>query len=269
MQIARTIAASQRCRSSISGNRIPRDRDPEAKVRNEDPRHGRQLRARWLWWNALAKALPEVTSSHLSGVEHEQIGKRGPPPALRARPGPQRAPRRPVGATHDAGHEGWGARSRDHGCHRLPHLVRQPQRGRWCRSHERAQPLDSSSPATLDGERIVIKTRIVGFTGKVRTGSVLGSAGFCPDGTVRHDRGNLQIGFPAVNVFNCQAGTLRIGFGPGPDQIDQAVQTSDWRVLDGTGSFAGATGEGTMRVKFDDAAAAIGHEVFIGVVVVP
>ena len=51
--------------------------------------------------------------------------------------------------------------------------------------------------------------------------------------------------------------------------MDQAVQTSDWRVLDGTGSFAGSTGEGTMRVKFEEGDAAIGQETFIGVVVVP
>jgi hypothetical protein len=129
--------------------------------------------------------------------------------------------------------------------------------------------VDSTSPPKLDGERIVIKTRIVGFTGKVLAGSVLGGAAFCRGGTVRHDHGSPEIGFPAVNVFNCQAGSLRIGFGPGPDQMDQAVQTSDWRVLDGTGSFAGSTGEGTMRVKFEDAEAAIGRETFTGVVVVP
>ena len=128
--------------------------------------------------------------------------------------------------------------------------------------------VDNASPA-LDGEQIVIKTRIVEFTGKVLTGSVLGGAAFCPGGTVRHEHGSPEIGFPAINVLNCQAGSLRIGFGPGPDQMDQAVQTSDWQVLDGTGSFAGSTGEGTMRVKFEEGDAAIGHETFIGAVVVP
>jgi hypothetical protein len=129
--------------------------------------------------------------------------------------------------------------------------------------------VDNSSPPTLDGEKIVIKTRIVGFTGKVLTGSVIGGVAFCPGGTVRHEHGSFDIGFPAINVFDCAAGELRIGFGPGPDQMDQAVQTSDWQVLDGTGSFAGSTGEGTMRVKFEDRVAAIGHETFTGEVVVP
>jgi hypothetical protein len=129
--------------------------------------------------------------------------------------------------------------------------------------------VDNSSSPTLAGEEIVIKTRIVGFTGEVLTGSVIGGTAFCPGGTVRHEHGSPDIGFPAINVFTCAAGALRIGFGPGPDQMDQAVQTSDWRVLDGAGSFAGYTGEGTMRVEFDDADAAIGQETFIGEVVVP
>jgi hypothetical protein len=130
----------------------------------------------------------------------------------------------------------------------------------------------ASAPTTAPspvGDKIVIKTRIVGFTGQVLEGSVLGGEAFCPGGTVRHEHGSLEIGFPAVNVLDCQAGSLRIGFGPGPDQMDQAVQTSDWRVLDGTEGFAGATGEGTMRVKFEDGDAAIGHETFTGVVDVP
>ena len=129
--------------------------------------------------------------------------------------------------------------------------------------------VNNSSVPTLDAEKIVIKTRIVGFTGKVLRGSVIGDAAFCPGGTVRHEHGSPEIGFPAVNVFNCQAGALTVGFGPGPDQMDQAVQTSDWEVLDGTGSFAGSTGVGTMRVKFEDRAAAIGQETFMGEVVVP
>ena len=128
--------------------------------------------------------------------------------------------------------------------------------------------VDDASSATPDGEKIVIKTRIVEFTGMVLTGSVLGGAAFCPGGTVRHDHGSPEIGFPAINVFSCQAGELSIGFGPGPDQMDQAVQTSDWRVLDGTGNSP-PTGEGTMRVKFEEGDAAIGQETFTGVVVVP
>jgi hypothetical protein len=129
--------------------------------------------------------------------------------------------------------------------------------------------VDNSPSPTPDGEKVVIKTRIVGFTGEVLTGSVIGGTAFCPGGTVRHEHGSPDIGFPAINVFTCEAGALRIGFGPGPDQMDQDVQTSDWRVLDGSGSFAGYTGEGTMRVEFDDADAAIGQETFIGEVVVP
>jgi hypothetical protein len=129
--------------------------------------------------------------------------------------------------------------------------------------------VDNPAPPMLDGEKVLIKTRIVGFSGEVLTGSVLGGAAFCQGGTVRHDHGSPDIGFPAINVFDCQAGMLRIGFGPGPAQMDQLVQTSDWRVLDGTGSFAGFTGEGTMRVTFAEGATVRGHETFTGFVVVP
>ena len=61
---------------------------------------------------------------------------------------------------------------------------------------------------------------------------MIGDLPFCPDGTVRHEDGNPDIGFPAVNVFECPDGQLRIGFGPGPDQMDSAVQTSYWKVLE-------------------------------------
>src|SRR4051812_8913736 len=129
--------------------------------------------------------------------------------------------------------------------------------------------IDHSAPPTLNEEKVVIKTRIRGFTGRVLTASVVGDAAFCPGGTVRHEHGSLEIGFPAVNVFSCQTGALKVGFGPGPDQMNQLLQTSDWRVLDGTGSFAGSTGEGTMQVKFKEGDAVIGHETFLGVIVVP
>jgi hypothetical protein len=129
--------------------------------------------------------------------------------------------------------------------------------------------LDTSSRPAGESDRTVIKTRIVGFTGRVLTGSILGSTVFCRGGTVRHARGNLEIGFPAVNVFSCPTGSLRIGFGPGPDQMDYTVQTSNWRVLGGSGSFVGATGEGTMQVKWEQAEAALGRETFRGVIVLP
>ena len=130
---------------------------------------------------------------------------------------------------------------------------------------EDSRPDRTSAPSP---QEIVIETRIAGFDGEVLAGSVLGGAAFCPGGTLHHEHGSHEIGFPAVNVFTCPAGTLSIGFGPGPGQMDQSVQTSSWRVLEGSGDFAGATGEGTMRVEFEEGADLRGRETFTGVVAV-
>ena len=119
------------------------------------------------------------------------------------------------------------------------------------------------------GSRLLIKTRMKGFAGKVLTGSVIGDTPFCPDGTVSHEDGNPDIGFPAINVFACPDGQLRIGFGPGPDQMDNAVQTSYWKILEGTGSLEGVTGDGQMTVRWESAGSSNGEETFTGLVVVP
>jgi hypothetical protein len=126
-----------------------------------------------------------------------------------------------------------------------------------------------AKPPAADEESILIKTRMKGFAGKVLTGSVIGDSPFCPAGTVRHDDGNPDIGFPAINVFVCPDGQLRIGFGPGPDQMDNAVQTSYWKILDGSGSLAGVSGDGQMTVRFESAGSSKGEETFTGRVVVP
>jgi hypothetical protein len=127
----------------------------------------------------------------------------------------------------------------------------------------------AASPGEGSRQPILVRTRITGFTGTVLAGSVLGDSPFCPGGTVRHEAGSPEIGFPAVNVFRCTDGQLRIGFGPGPDQRDNAVQTSDWKVLDGTGRFAGASGHGRMSVRFTRAGASRGRETFTGRILVP
>jgi hypothetical protein len=129
----------------------------------------------------------------------------------------------------------------------------------------------SGAGASAKGESkaIVVKTHMVEFDGKVLAGSTLGDAVFCAGGTVHHDHGSEEIGFPAVDVFTCGGSTLRIGFGPGPDQMNNQVQTSDWSVLGGTGTFATITGSGQMRVVFPSAGASTGDETFTGTVLIP
>ncbi len=121
-----------------------------------------------------------------------------------------------------------------------------------------------------EGEPVLIETAIKGFHGKVVTGSVLGESAFCAGGTVRHDQGSMEIGFPAVDVFLCSDGQLKIGFGPGPEQMNNSVQSSDWKILEGSGRFSGLTGSGQMIVQWSmKAGQERGQETFIGHVAVP
>jgi hypothetical protein len=126
----------------------------------------------------------------------------------------------------------------------------------------------SSEPASAgDGSPILIRTSINGLAGKVLATSQLGESTFCARGTVRHDHGSPELGFPAVNVFHCSDGDLKIGFGPGPDQMNDSFQTSDWKILEGTGRYAATTGQGQMVVKFEAAGVVKGEETFVGRVV--
>jgi hypothetical protein len=125
--------------------------------------------------------------------------------------------------------------------------------------------------ASAQGARktIEIKTEFVDFEGKVVAGSFIGDARFCAGGTLHHEAGSPEIGYPAINVFTCGNSQLQIGFGPGPDQMNNRIQTSGWKVLGGSGDFAGATGTGQMKVEFPKAGATNGHETFTGTIVVP
>jgi hypothetical protein len=123
---------------------------------------------------------------------------------------------------------------------------------------------DTSATSEPSGPPILIRTAMNGLTGKVMAGSELGESPFCPGGSVRHDHGSPELGFPAVNVFHCSDGDLKIGFGPGPDQMNNAFQTSSWEVLEGTGTYAALTGRGQMVVKFTSAGAVNGQETFLG-----
>jgi hypothetical protein len=125
------------------------------------------------------------------------------------------------------------------------------------------------TPAPAPREPILIRTRVTRFKGKVLDGSVMGDSPFCPRGTVRHEFGSPEIGFPAINVFRCADGQLRIGFGPGPDQMNQAIQVSSWEILDGSGRFAGIRGNGQMKVRFERAGGSKGKETFKGEVFLP
>lgn len=116
---------------------------------------------------------------------------------------------------------------------------------------------------------IVIKTQFVDFDGKVVGGSLIGDSAFCAGGTLHHESGSPEIGYPAINVFSCGDSQLKIGFGPGPDQMNNRIQTSGWKVLEGSGDFAGVAGSGQMKVEFPQVGASNGQETFTGTVVFP
>jgi hypothetical protein len=129
----------------------------------------------------------------------------------------------------------------------------------------------TSVTASPYGERrrIVIKTEFVEFDGKVVAGSLIGDSPFCSGGTLHHQTGSPEVGYPAINVFTCGDSQLKIGFGPGPDQMNNGIQTSAWEVIGGSGDFAGVSGSGQMKVEFRSAGASRGTETFTGTVLVP
>jgi hypothetical protein len=126
-----------------------------------------------------------------------------------------------------------------------------------------------TTPAHGEHKTIVIKTQFVDFDGTVVAGSLIGDSSFCPGGTLHHEFGSPEIGYPAINVFTCGESQLKIGFGPGPDQMNNRIQTSDWEILGGSGDFVGVTGSGQMKVEFPRVGASRGQETFTGTVVVP
>jgi hypothetical protein len=51
--------------------------------------------------------------------------------------------------------------------------------------------------------------------------------------------------------------------------MNNSVQASDWKILDGIGRFARISGDGQMIVQFERAGSVKGQETFTGQVVIP
>lgn len=97
-------------------------------------------------------------------------------------------------------------------------------------------------------ESILIKTRVTIPTGKVLEGSTVGNGPFCPSGTLADQHGTADIGL-VDRTFTCPDGTLRIGFDPQTPVGD--TQSGPWRIISGTGAYAGWSGGGQMLLKYD------------------
>ncbi len=117
----------------------------------------------------------------------------------------------------------------------------------------------SAAPAATGREDIVIKTRIHIPTSKVLAGSRIGDAAFCPGGRFRDREGHSADLGLVVKTFHCADGRLTITFSPTQASLDQS---SDWRIVSGTGHFAGLRGHGQMEAHFRKPG--VGRETFTG-----
>jgi hypothetical protein len=95
--------------------------------------------------------------------------------------------------------------------------------------------------------------------GEVVGTSVLGESAFCRGG---RSTGGSE-GSTITTTVHCRGGTLTVRYFPIQRSL---VQGSQWEVVDGTGSFAGQQGGGTMVAVFDEDDPDRGREVFTGTV---
>lgn len=125
-------------------------------------------------------------------------------------------------------------------------------------------PAGGSELPVLNGDAILIMDHVTGINrGEVLRGSFIGASAFCPGGAMRHELGRPGIG-TGIATFRCRDGNLSLGFTPLP--APGSIQSSPWKVVDGTGSFKGIHGQGWMVVRFDGGDSEQGQETFIGTV---
>lgn len=104
------------------------------------------------------------------------------------------------------------------------------------------------SESAVQGEAILIKTRMNAPTGRILDGSTIGATPFCPGGTVKDKHGTAEIGL-VDRTITCQDGTLRMGFDP---QVPVGnTQSGPWRIISGTGTYEGWAGSGDMVIRYD------------------
>jgi hypothetical protein len=117
-------------------------------------------------------------------------------------------------------------------------------------------------PSAEDGEPILIETRVSLPEGDVLPGSLIGESAFCPGGTFRDEHGEPPLGL-VLKTFQCPDGRLTITFSP---TQHSSIQSSSWRVVEGSGEFEGLSGQGWMVGRFEEGDPA-GRETFTGTVI--
>ena len=119
---------------------------------------------------------------------------------------------------------------------------------------------EQGAPAT--GDAILIETRISNarkHSGEVLDGSVIGESAFCPGGKTRGG----STGATITATFHCPGGRLTVSYSPTQRSL---VQSSDWEIVSGTGSFKGLRGGGWMVANFGSEDPEKGGETFTGTV---
>ena len=129
---------------------------------------------------------------------------------------------------------------------------------------------EAGTTAEKAGEPILIKTHVAfvedanakGETiGEVLPGSTIGDSAFCAGGRFSDRHGEPPLGL-VVKTFRCSGGRLTITFSPTDPSLKQS---SDWRVVKGSGRFEGLSGGGRMRAVFESKGGE-GRETFTGTV---
>ena len=121
-------------------------------------------------------------------------------------------------------------------------------------------PAEGEQGAPATGDAILIETRISNarkHSGEVLDGSVIGESAFCAGGKTRGGSRGATI----TTTFHCPGGRLTVSFSPTQRSL---VQSSDWEIVSGTGSFKGLRGRGWMVANFEDREK--GGETFTGTV---
>jgi hypothetical protein len=121
---------------------------------------------------------------------------------------------------------------------------------------------EAEQGAPVTGDAILIETRISSarkHAGEVLEVSVIGESAFCPGGKTRGGSAGATI----TATFHCPGGRLTVSYSPTQRSL---VQSSDWEIVSGTGSFKGLRGGGWMVANFGSEDPEKGGETFTGTV---
>jgi hypothetical protein len=99
--------------------------------------------------------------------------------------------------------------------------------------------------------------------GEVLPGSSIGDSAFCPGGRIRDRHGGTAGLGLVVKTFRCPEGRLTLTFSPTQRSL---IQSSPWKVVNGSGRFEGLRGHGRMKARFGIGARSKGRETFTGTV---